>query len=219
MNGLLAIVSHPDDETFGCGGTLALHALKGDTVQVLCITSDSVKRNDELNDACKELGIKKPLIFEDKEIVLNKKIIKKISDIIVSEKPKIIITHIPFDYHSDHRLCYEIVKESIEWSAHTTTYNEPWLIEKLFLMEINTLIPTPHLLVDISNVIEKKQKAIKKYTSQLAKFDWGYYEKFNLKKAELRGIQANCNYAEAFIEDKHAKNSPFYSSKNVKSLL
>lgn len=219
MEGLLAIVSHPDDETFGCGGTLALHASREDSVQVICLTNDSVIRSVEFNDACKELGLNKPLLFDGKEITFNKKIIKEISDIIVSEKPRIIITHVPFDYHLDHKLCYEIVKESIEWAAHTTTYDMPWLIENLLLMEVNTLIPTPQVLVDISNVIEKKQNAMKKYGSQLAKFDWDYYEKFNIKKAELRGIQANCKYAEAFIEEKITKNSPFYSSKNSKYLL
>ena len=219
MEGLLAIVSHPDDETFGCGGTLALHASRGDSVQVICLTNDSVVRSMEFNDACRELGLNKPLLFDEKEITFNKKIIKEISDIIVSEKPRIIITHVHFDYHLDHKLCYEIVKESIEWAAHTTTYDKPWLIENLLLMEVNTLIPTPQVLVDISNVIEKKQNAIKKYSSQLAKFNWDYYEKYNIKKAELRGIQANCNYAEAFIEEKITKNSPFYSSKNSKYLL
>lgn len=35
---VLAIVAHPDDETLGCGGTLARHAAAGDHVSVLTFT-------------------------------------------------------------------------------------------------------------------------------------------------------------------------------------
>ena len=161
---ILAIVSHPDDETFGCGGTLALHAMHGKKVQVLCMTCNPINRKNELSKATLELGISKPIILENETIQLNKKIINKVSEVIVDIRPRIVITHIPFDYHRDHRLTFEIVKEAIEWAGHQTIYDKPWVVEKLLLMEVNTLIPIPHVIVDITDSIERKKKTINVYT-------------------------------------------------------
>jgi len=64
-----------------------------------------------------------------------------------------------------------------------------------------------------------KTAAIDAYVTQLAKFQWGYYQRFMEKKAELRGIQGGCRFAEAFLEEPIAQNSPFYAEKSTKSLL
>jgi LmbE family N-acetylglucosaminyl deacetylase len=216
---ILAIVSHPDDETFGCGGTLSIHAMQGKKVQVLCMTCNPINRKNELYKAALELGISKPIILENETIQLNKKIINKVSGLIVDIRPRIVITHIPFDYHREHRLTFEIVKEAIEWAGHQTIYDKPWVVERLLLMEVNTLIPTPHVIVDITDSIERKKKTINVYTSQLDKFSWDYYQKFNMKKAEMRGIQGRCQYAEAFQIEPIAQNSPFFPLKSIKSLI
>jgi LmbE family N-acetylglucosaminyl deacetylase len=216
MGGILAIVSHPDDETFGCGGTLALHA--GES-RVLCLTCNPRNRMVELERACSALGVPDPTVFEDDDVCYSKELVKHVTDVIVKERPRIIITHQPFDYHPDHRATYAIAKEAIEWAAHTTTYTKPWLVERLLLMEINTLIPSPQILVDVSDTMDKKRAAVATYESQLAKFLWGYYQRFNDKKAELRGAQGNCQYAESFAEESLAKNGPFYEIKSTRNLL
>ena len=217
--GLLAIFAHPDDETFGCGGTLALHAEQGNKVGVLSLTCSDSQRGNELKSATKALNIDNPLIFKQRSIEVNRELIHQISDVIVDRQPKIVITHLPFDYHKEHRLAHEAVKEAVEWAGHTTIYENAWVVNKLLLMEVNTLIPTPHVLVDISEVWEKKKAAIEAYTSQLKKFRSGYYQNFMEKKAELRGTQGDCRYAEAFLIDPIAKNSPFFPNRATKLLL
>lgn len=217
--GLLAIVSHPDDETFGCGGTLAFHAMKGHEAGVLSITCSAEERRGELRDETNALGVDEPIVFDEEILDRNQNLIRRISDVIVERRPEIVLTHIPFDYHREHRLAHELVKEAIEWAAHTTTYEEPWVVGRILLMEVNTLIPTPHVLVDITNAFDKKIEAVDCYASQLAKFPWGYYEDYNIKKAELRGVQGGCSYAEAFQEEPIAQNGPFFESKSTKSLL
>jgi LmbE family N-acetylglucosaminyl deacetylase len=149
----------------------------------------------------------------------SRELVKRVAHAIVVERPRIVVTHLPFDYHADHITAYEVVKEAIEWAAHTTTYQEPCLVERLLLMEINTLIPNPQVFVDISETMERKRTAVLAYDSQLGKFPWGYYQKFTDKKAELRGVQANCEYAEAFVEENLAKNGPFYEAKATRNLL
>ncbi len=71
---LLAVLAHPDDETFGMGGTLALYARRGDNVYLVCATRGEVGtvdpehmrdfqsiaelRESELRCAAEHIGIK-----------------------------------------------------------------------------------------------------------------------------------------------------------------
>ena len=71
---ILAVLAHPDDESFGLGGTLALYAGKGHNTYYLCATrgeagtvdeehlrgfsSTAEMRTDELMRAAKHLGLK-----------------------------------------------------------------------------------------------------------------------------------------------------------------
>ena len=73
MKSLLAVLAHPDDESFGPGGTLALYAHKGVDVHLICATRGDVGalppdmqlnaeetarlREDELRCAAEELGL------------------------------------------------------------------------------------------------------------------------------------------------------------------
>lgn len=216
MGGILAVVSHPDDETFGCGGTLALHAEES---RVLCLTCSPRSRRGELERACGALGLREPIVFEADNVDASRELVKRVADVIVAERPRIVVTHLPFDYHADHRAAYDVVKEAIEWAAHTTTYKKPCLVERLLLMEINTLLPSPHVLVDVSETMNKKRAAIAAHESQLAKLQWGYYQRFSDEKAGLRGAQGNCRYAEAFSEESLARNGPFYETKATRNLL
>ena len=76
---LLALFAHPDDEAFGCGGTLARYADEGVSVHLLCATrgesgkitdpaidaaSDVAElREAELRAACAALGIASPIFL------------------------------------------------------------------------------------------------------------------------------------------------------------
>ena len=219
MGNILAIISHPDDETFGCGGTLALHASDGHDVGVLCLTCSPSERRSELERAASILGVDEPIIYPEERLADGPETIRRISDVIVERRPEVVLTHLPFDYHREHKLAHGLVKEAVEWAAHTTTYEEPWRVESLLLVEINTLIPTPQVLVDISDVYNLKAEAIEAYKSQVAKFDWRYYQSFDRRKAELRGVQGNCGFAEAFMEEALPRNSPFYADKATRSLF
>lgn len=217
--GVLAVVSHPDDETFGCGGTLALHSGSGIPVDVLCLTCSPPERRGELTSACGELGVDRRVIFDEVNLSVNSDSIRRVADVIVECNPRVVITHVPFDYHREHRAAYDLVKEAVEWAAHTTIYGDPCQVERLLLMEINSLIGTPHVIVDVSDTFDSKRRAMEAYTSQLAKFSWGYYERFNIKKAELRGVQGDCEYAEVFLEEPVARDGPFYPVKTSRLLV
>lgn len=77
---LLAVFAHPDDEAFGCGGTLARYASEGVRVHLVCATrgesgkitdpgidsaSDVAEvREAELRLACEALGISEPIFLD-----------------------------------------------------------------------------------------------------------------------------------------------------------
>jgi LmbE family N-acetylglucosaminyl deacetylase len=77
--GLLAIFPHPDDESYGAGGLMALAAEAGNPVWVLCLTNgdqggtpgktgvdhsiDPQIRMDELRCACRAMGIEEPVFL------------------------------------------------------------------------------------------------------------------------------------------------------------
>jgi N-acetyl-1-D-myo-inositol-2-amino-2-deoxy-alpha-D-glucopyranoside deacetylase len=77
--GLLAVFPHPDDESYGAGGLMALAAAAGNPVWVLCLTNgdqggrpgevdvdhsmDPQIRMDELRCACRAMGIEEPIFL------------------------------------------------------------------------------------------------------------------------------------------------------------
>ena len=76
---ILAVTAHPDDETFGCGGTLAKYAAEGNQITLLCATLGEageiqdpslanhqnlgLVREQELRAACRILGIHNLLLL------------------------------------------------------------------------------------------------------------------------------------------------------------
>ena len=76
---LLAVLAHPDDETFGCGGLLARYAAEGVRVVLICATRGEVGeisdpslatvdnlaqiRERELREACDILGVEELIIL------------------------------------------------------------------------------------------------------------------------------------------------------------
>ncbi len=216
---LLIVAAHADDETFGCGGTIAVEAKNGRQITVCCLTGTSV-RHKELKAACDTLGAN-VIAMKGKDLTLTvPEVTKTLIPIIQNVRPHIIISHNPHDYHPDHRVVHHAICRSVEWASHTTQYKKKaWRTQHLLSMEINTLLPTPTILVDISDTIELKTQAINEYQTQLKKTK-KYYLFFNLQKARLRGIQGACEYAEAFHEILLPVHGPFYSpSLTVKTVF
>lgn len=122
---ILMIFAHPDDETFGLGGTTIKLTKQGHTVNLITATRGEAGlpgtppittmdklpkvREEELKKAAKITGIKKIYFLNEIDATLHKikteKLVKKILPIINSEKPDVVIT---FDStgasnHPDHK--------------------------------------------------------------------------------------------------------------------
>jgi LmbE family N-acetylglucosaminyl deacetylase len=217
--GILAIVAHPDDESFGCGGILALHSKLGYSTAILSL-SGKPPRDDELRKAAAELGVKEVFVLDYADFALDMSLVSEVIAIIQKVQPDIVITMNTQDYHRDHRMTAQIAKEAIEWASHVTQYGKKaWRVKRFFHLEGHNLFNQPSVLVDISSVIEQKRKAIAVYNSQHSKFKTNFYMKYALARAAMRGCQANTEFAEALLEEPILHNGPFYEINSVKDLL
>ena len=117
---ILVLAAHPDDETLGCGATIARLAKEGAQIKLLTFTdgvsarpltkSPAANRNHKLFDVCKKLGISDYMYanYPDNRLdiisLLDKtRYIENNVDFI----PDIIFTHHPNCLNIDHKHVYE----------------------------------------------------------------------------------------------------------------
>jgi LmbE family N-acetylglucosaminyl deacetylase len=123
--GLLAIFAHPDDESFGAGGVMALAASAGNPVWVLCATNgdqggrpgevgvdhsmDPETRREELRCACEAIGAAEPLFLGYRDsgmegwgapegslsLVDPDEVVERIVAVIAQLRPAVIVTFDP----------------------------------------------------------------------------------------------------------------------------
>ena len=195
MQNILCIGSHPDDIEIGCGGLIAsLDKTEYRCYYVtmsLCDFEGQENILDEQLQAMKILGFydwfegpKLPVRkLDTKTVEIRNYLYKIINEL----NPSLILTHSPFDIHTDHSTvgkqtvamvrhknvwCYEIIRsDSPEW--------QPNIYYRLELKDIN-----------------KKIDALMKYESQ-TKRDWYNRDNF-FNWARMRGIQAGADFAEVF---------------------
>ncbi|MBY9000724.1 MAG: PIG-L family deacetylase [Candidatus Heimdallarchaeota archaeon] len=211
---LAFIFAHPDDESLSTGGTIARYSASGHMVSTLCLSSSEVRTREYL-EATKILGVHKPRILNYANVVdFEGEIKNDLFKFLLEFRPEIVVTHLSDDYHIDHRVSYQIVREGIEWVAHETQFDDAHLVSKLYVSETTVLIPNPHILVDISPYYEIKEEAIRCYSSQLSKGGEGFYINFHKYRTHMRGTQASTDHAEAFLQVPLKKNSPFYKIKH-----
>ncbi len=122
---------HPDDETLGCGGTIAMKKKQNAAVTIVVMTDGrsshrkymnpvdlSEKRKNELINAASELGIDHDdlyfLDYEDGHLALDSdQATKDVLEILKSKKPEQL--YIPFkkEFPSDHRVTNSIVRAAM----------------------------------------------------------------------------------------------------------
>lgn len=211
---IMSIFAHQDDETFSAGGVLA----KYDQSFAVSITKDE-KRVSEFQNACKLLSTEGIQLDFENITETNFTLIKNtLIEIIQKYRPNVIITHVDFDYHREHILTQEIVKEAVEWASHTTNPKmEAHQVKSLWGAETTVLIPFPHIYIDISKWNKKRLEAIAVYESQSHKGGDGFYSNFHNTRTKLRGIQASTEHAEAYINIPIALSGSFKPTKSSES--
>lgn len=218
-NRVLVLAPHPDDETLGCGGTIAKWAAGGADVHVAVVTGhgpdphplwpptvwESVR--EEARRAAEILGV--TLHFGEVPAVLvadqpSWQLNKAVAALIERVAPSTLLVPFPYDLHKDHREIFHAA--SVAWRASSqlgrdvrrvlcyevqseTHWNAPY-VEPGFL---------PHLWVDVSDHLETKLAALACYQSQLRPFPSARSLDAVRALAMWRGSQQQVRAAEAFV--------------------
>lgn len=217
MSSILIVVAHPDDESLGAGGTIRKHADLGIPVDVHCMTGDET-RNAELKSACAHLNVRNLYLSERDDFAIDMSIRNEVVGAILKSRPTIVITHSLGDYNVNHQRCAQIVFDAAEWASHTTLFDDAHRVQRIYNMEINTMISRPHVYVNISKTYKYALGALREHKSQILKAD-SFYEKLYDARTRLRGVQAKCERAEAFSITHPEHAGPFYRDNSVETLL
>ncbi len=213
--GILVIVAHSDDQILGGGGTFAYYASQGIPVYTL-ILSEGQMSHPHLK---KEIIIKKritesiranKIINSDKIFFFNLKegqfkqgfeefnMKTKIINIIKRYKINKIFTHSKFDidfpnkdHISTHEFVIELAREFNDIDVYTFTVWD-------FLKNITQ--NNPVLVVDISNTIKLKLKALSVFQTQIIQFLIPLILIF--PRALINGLRYKKKYVEVFIKEK-----------------
>jgi N-acetylglucosamine malate deacetylase 1 len=209
---VLVIAPHPDDETLGLGGTITKFVEQGHEVHLLVVSGHLppvYNREDyeltlsEANNALKILGIKNSTFLEIPatkigDLPINE-LNKKFTDAIDTLKPQIVFCPYP-DRHIDHRLVFDstmVATRPVGSGKHIeilgayetlseTHWNAPH-IEPNF---------TPNWIINISDQIENKVKALECYKSQISESPGPRSIEAAKALAHFRGTQAGFAFGE-----------------------
>ena len=170
---VLVLAPHPDDETFGCGGTLALHAGAGDAVKVVFLTNGAegdssgemeksryvALRQEEAKIACGSIGVTDLEFWSygDRSLSGARGALLRMVDLLRDYRPQRVYVPSPQEFHPDHRaacflLCDALGEAGPSLDVAFYEINQP--------IRVNTL-------VDITPVLSRKYLAIDSYQSQL----------------------------------------------------
>lgn len=207
---VLVIAAHPDDELLGVGGTLALHAERGDRVCALVACAGALihERAGDQNvagqarAAAEVLGIADLRLLDFPDQGLDRlslvDVITPIEQVVDEVLPDVVYVQYGYDINRDHQLLFQAtlvatrpMLEQLEGIyAFDTVSSTEWAYPRSFV---------PDTWVDISSVLERKLKAMACYRTELR--DWPHPRSLHSlrAKAESTGSQVCAPAAEAFM--------------------
>ena len=218
---VMVVTAHPDDSEFGAGGTVAKLAKQGCEVTYVVVTngnkgsSDRTMtperlakiREEEQRNAARTLGVERVefLGYPDGELEDTRDLRRDITRQIRRWRPDLLITQNPhrtynlYASHRDHRITAGVVLDCVYPLArdHMSFPEllpkvEPHKVREIHLMQWEN----PHLVVDISDTMDLKLKALACHASQLGNFP-AVEKRVRERSAEL-GKPKGYAYAEAF---------------------
>jgi LmbE family N-acetylglucosaminyl deacetylase len=193
---IMVFTPHPDDDLFGCGGTLALLAKNGNKIIIAIYTNDNKGsfdlemtterlariRKAEEEAAMEVLGIPKANIYwmgyDDGELEYAepKALCGQATKLIRQHRPDVVFSIDPGEWHerwhkTDHRMAAFNTADAIRAAEFHLYYPEHLLVDglkpfKVPLMMFYYAANDANYWVDITDVAEQKIKAVTRHVSQ-----------------------------------------------------
>lgn len=222
---ILAIHAHPDDTEAFCGGTLALLKGKGFRIAAATMTPGGMGgvdtneeetgriRMEEARRAAEVIGAEYYCLGQRDGFVYDTLEARvKVIELIRRVEAGIVFTHLPFDYHNDHRATSTIVETGTMLSTLQNVPTDLPPVETTPLLyhtepfgntdPLGRKIPDPSFFIDVTSVFEKKVTMLSQHKSQITLMNrmFGIEDFFQdmRENDEQLGAQAGTLYAEAF---------------------
>jgi len=205
---ILILAAHPDDETLGCGATIAKLSKQNHDIKLLTFTDgesardkyDDKNRNESLQKVSKILGIKN---FKYGNFPDNKMDSIPLLDVCkfiekeVEEIPDIIFTHHPGCLNIDHNIVYRAAitvfrpqnKKQMEINCFEVPSSTEWNPNNNFKC---------NLYIDVEDFVEKKMEALKVYDKEMRPYPHSRSYDGIINKMKSSGNEVGLNYAEKF---------------------
>ncbi|MBB5173575.1 bacillithiol biosynthesis deacetylase BshB1 [Texcoconibacillus texcoconensis] len=218
---LLAFGAHPDDVEIGMGATLFLQKQKGYKTGICSLTLGEMssngtveKRQEEAEKAANHLEVDKRIQLEipDRHIhPYDDSQVRAVVEVIRRYQPQMIFAPFDKDRHPDHTACHALVKEAFFSAGVRKCYQDlglqPFRPEALWFYPINGTFE-PDVVVDISDVVNTKQRALEAYESQFfaegesvkTPLNNGYLQSVSARD-RLFGQQIGTTYGEGFVQN------------------
>ena len=161
----LVFAPHPDDETFGLGGSLILASQRNVETHVVFVTDGALGgktkqdslvncRKAEAEQASAALGVSQIHFFgePDRGLQVCSRLVERVCELIRVVGPASVFIPTPLEYHPDHRATSEIVWRSVQAMGDFSG--------EVYGYEVSNLAPI-NLLIDTSAVAAQKYEAIK----------------------------------------------------------
>jgi LmbE family N-acetylglucosaminyl deacetylase len=213
---ILVVAAHPDDETLGCGATIAKHTANKESVSVVTLTggtasrdeskpADETARREAASKAMEVLGAKwiGKGNFPDNQLdtVPLLDIVKYLESFKKKNNYDLIYTHSLGDLNIDHKLTAQAVITAFRPQPNET-FNEILSFEipsstEYSVSELRAAFD-PNVFIDIEDFFEIKLCALKHYESEMKDYPHprSYEALENL--AKYRGSSSGLRMAEAF---------------------
>ncbi len=212
MLDVLVMAAHPDDAELSTGGTIVALKEKGYKVGILDLTDGEPTprgtrkiRLKEAEQARKELGIdfRKTLDLDNRYLMDSRLAREKVAEVMREQRPSIILSHYPGDVHPDHAAAARICKYARFYAKLTKTemsgdpyYPPVWF--NFYAMHLRRFFK-PSFIMDISDSMEAKMKAVRCYQSQFgSSMEEGGFEDYIRNINRMWGSRIGVNYGEPF---------------------
>jgi LmbE family N-acetylglucosaminyl deacetylase len=214
---VLVIAAHPDDETYGMGGTIAHHVRRGDRVTVLILT-DGVRARHSVTapqeaaarKACAALGVDDVrfarLADQQLDALPLLDVIRPISQAVVDLGAQIVYTHHRGDANQDHRAIFAATLVAIR-PFGACPVEQAYSYEVASSTEWGAPFPeaafVPTHFVEIGATLEAKLAAVEAYRetfqSEVKPFPHPRSPEAVRIYAQQRGVSVGVTAAEAFV--------------------
>ena len=190
------VVAHPDDAEFGCGGSVARWVKEGKEVTYVILTNGDKGsgdrsmtserlakiREEEQRNAALTLGVQRVqfLGHPDGELEDTREVRRDVTAEIRRWRPDLLVTQNPYRTtnlyasHRDHRIAagvaldcvYPLARDHLSFPELLAQGLEPHKVREVYLMWWEN----PEVVVDISDTMDLKLKALACHASQMDDF-------------------------------------------------